>query len=96
MSAITGVDVIYSRGTEPKPGFCKIPVDLNKGAGGEYVYLCYSTTQGGSPINFIQVFAGSSKDFSIQSGYERVYLTTSTRGPVVNVSIISATSGTNV
>ena len=37
MSAITGVDVIYSRGTEPKPGFCKIPVDLNKGAGGEYV-----------------------------------------------------------
>ena len=72
MSAITGLDVIYGLGTEPKPDFCKIPVDLNKGTGGEYVYLCYSTTQGGSPINFIQVFAGSSEDFSIQNGYESV------------------------
>ena len=23
------------------PGYCKIPVDLNTGAGGKYIYFCY-------------------------------------------------------
>lgn len=40
--------------------------------GNTYVYLCYSTTESGSPINFIQVFAGDSENFRIQSGYEKI------------------------
>ena len=38
---------------------------------GEYVYVCY-TTGAGDPINFIQVFAGDSKDFEIQNGYDKL------------------------
>ena len=72
MSAVTGLDVIYGLDTQPKSGYHKIPVDLNKGARGEYVYICYSTTEKAPPITNIQVFAGTSKDFEIQNGYERI------------------------
>ena len=29
-------------GTSDLPGYIKIPVDLNKGAGGKYIYLCFT------------------------------------------------------
>lgn len=31
-----------SIGTSDLPGYYKIPVDLNKGAGGKYIYLCFT------------------------------------------------------
>ena len=71
MSAITGLDIIYGQWSDPPPGYNKIPVDLNKGAGGEYVYLCYST-EPGEPITNIQVFASNSAEFPIQNGYTKI------------------------
>ena len=70
-TGITGLFVVYGQNSLPPEGFIKIPVDLNNGAGGEYVYLCY-TTGAGDPINFIQVFAGDSEDFEIQNGYNKL------------------------
>ena len=69
MSAIKGLDVIYGETTAPPAGYNKIPADLNSGAGGSYVYLCYSTSVHGQPITSIQVFAGDSADFPTQGGY---------------------------
>lgn len=71
LPAITGLDVIYGEHTWPGRGYYKIPVDLNKGTGGESVYLCYSTTdsqthtysmyeQEPAAITNIQVFASNS------------------------------------
>ncbi|WP_460894728.1 hypothetical protein [Rufibacter soli] len=31
-----------SVGTDDLPGYSKIPVDLNRGAGGQYIYLCFT------------------------------------------------------
>ena len=69
---ITGLDVIYGKNTAPPPGYVKIPVDLNKGAGGEYVYICYSRTAPGPPITNVQVFAGYHSSFPIQNGYTKI------------------------
>lgn len=44
MGFITDIDVIHAKtkdGASVKSGYTKIDVDLNKGAGGEYIYLCY-------------------------------------------------------
>ena len=72
MSAgITALVVVYGQHTPAPEGYTKIPVDLSNGAGGEYVYVCY-TTVAGDPINFIQVFAGDSESFEIQNGYEKL------------------------
>lgn len=72
MSAVTGLDIIYGEKTQPPTGYSKIPVDLNSGAGGEYVYLCYTTAGSSSPITNIQVFAGDSSEFPIQTGYTKI------------------------
>ena len=71
-SEITGLAVIYGQATSPPPGYVKINVDLNHGAGGEYIYICYSTTAPGPPITDIQVFAGTSSDFPIQDDYTKI------------------------
>ena len=65
MSAITGLYVVYND-VPPPPGYQKINIDISKGAGGQYVYLCYSRNENEKPITNIQVFIGSEK----QPGYE--------------------------
>ena len=94
MSAITGVDVIYSRGTEPKPGFCKIPVDLNKAL---VESTCTSVTPPPRTDHQLTSFRCSLEvlKISVSRTVMKGYLTTSTRGPVVNTSM-SATPGTNL
>lgn len=74
MAAITGVYVIYGKQNPVPDGYIKIEKDLNKGAGGEYVYLCYTTSAPFDPITDIQVFAGhgNDADFSIQTGYTMI------------------------
>lgn len=73
MSVVTGLDIIYGKNSPAPPGYSKIPADLNKGAGGEYIYLCYSTASGlGQPITGIQVFASDRSDFVIQNGYTKI------------------------
>ena len=49
-----------------------INVDLNKGALGRYVYLCYSTEPEEAPITNIQVVAGTLPAFNIQNGYTKI------------------------
>lgn len=57
MSAITGLTVVYGHQATAPPGFTLI-------AGGEYVYLCYSTVPDlGPPITAIQA-APSKKSYS--------------------------------
>jgi len=45
--------------------------NLNNGAGGNYVYLCYKRGFR-NPITGLNVYAGTSKYFRIQSGYTKV------------------------
>ena len=67
------LDVIYGQDTPAPTGYTKISVDLNKGCGGDYIYLCYSTSATTeAPITSIQVFAADSPDFTIQSGYVKI------------------------
>jgi len=60
---ITGLTVIYGENVVP-PGYTKIPIDLNTGAGGEKVYLCYATvdTQPGPGIRAIQCAASGTEE----------------------------------
>ena len=61
---ITGLDIIYGNSACPPSGYTKIEKDLNKGAFGEYVYLCYSTDSSeGSPITDIFLASVSNKDY---------------------------------
>jgi hypothetical protein len=56
---ITEVTVIYggSSGIQAPTGFTKIPRDLNSGAGGDYVYVCYKRGVG-APITGLYVTKG--------------------------------------
>ena len=58
--AITDIDVIVgdSGDVEPKHHFLKIPVDVNEGAGGKYIYLCYQRSSDGQPGTGITVLEG--------------------------------------
>ena len=69
---IVDLMVIYGQNVSAPPGYTKIYVDLNKGAGGEYIHLCYKRSASEPPITGINVFAESSEDFPIQSGYSKV------------------------
>ena len=73
---IVSLAVIYGKNASALPGYTKIDVDLSKGAGmrSEYTYLCYkkNTSDHEAPITGINVFAASSEDFPIQSGYSKV------------------------
>ena len=58
MSYVTDVYVI-SRSSQsqiiPPSGYTKIDVDLNKGAGGKYIYLCYKSGDKADAITGLQV-----------------------------------------
>ena len=60
---ITGLDIIYGKSASPPSGYRKIEKDLNKGARGEYVYLCFSTESSKAPITDIFVASVSTKDY---------------------------------
>ncbi len=57
---ITDIRVIMSddSGVQPPPGYLKIPVDLNKGSGGKYIYLCYKRSEKDSPVTGLTVLLG--------------------------------------
>ena len=68
---ITNLFVLYGD-SNPPPGYTKINVDLNKGAGGHYVYLCYEKGVG-KPITGLTVSNGSSSSFPVPPGYIRIH-----------------------
>ena len=53
-------------------GYTKSYYNLNYGAGGNYVYLCYKKGLRDPPITGLNVIAGTSTNFPIQSGYTKV------------------------
>ena len=57
MAFVTDVVVITgdSAGIFPPAGFTKIDVDLNAGAGGKFIYLCYKKGDCESAITGLQV-----------------------------------------
>lgn len=58
---ITEVTVIYggNSGIQPPAGFVKVNKDLNKGAGGDYMYLCYKMGSG-APVTGLVVTTSTS------------------------------------
>ena len=72
---ITGLKVLYGRHAQAPPKYTVIPVDLNSGTGGDYIYLAYSRDKSeGLPITAIQVAASSTRDDPkcTPPGYKRV------------------------
>ena len=53
-------------------GYTKNYYNLNYGAGGDFVYLCYKKGVRDAPITGLNVIAGTSTNFPIQSGYTKV------------------------
>jgi hypothetical protein len=64
LAPITDLAVIYGKHASPPAGFEKIGVDLNKGAGGHYIYLCYKRGNPDEAIREIRVIHGN--DASIE------------------------------
>jgi hypothetical protein len=64
LAPITDLAVIYGKHARPPAGFEKIGVDLNKGAGGQYIYLCYKRGNPEKAIREIRVIHGN--DASIE------------------------------
>jgi hypothetical protein len=56
---VTGIDVIAGGGPgiQCAAGFAKVDVDLNQGAGGDFIYLCYAKGVG-APITGLIVTVG--------------------------------------
>lgn len=66
--------IIYGKDAQPPPGFIKIDVDLNRGAGGEFVYLCYRLIEydNAEVIKDIVVIGGGSSDVNPPYGYTKI------------------------
>ena len=53
-------------------GYERIDVDLNKGAGGEYIYLCKTHAPGPRPITDLKVIASDSRSQRAPAGYQKL------------------------
>jgi len=54
-------------------GYTKMPQDFNAGAGGDYVYVCYTSDPAfGTPLAALAAVSGSSSDTPCPSGYEKI------------------------
>lgn len=75
MLLITELQIISGKKSNAPKGFEKIPVDLNKGAGGEYLYLCYKKEEATSGVIDILVLHDKKADgrgVECPSGYEKI------------------------
>lgn len=70
---IAEVRIIYDNDPVPA-GFIKLPQDLNKGAGGAYVYLCYRTVPYDNKVALkgITVIGGDNADIPPPYGFRKV------------------------
>jgi hypothetical protein len=69
---ISEITVIYggNSGIQPPAGYTKINVDLNQGAGGDYIYVCYKKGVG-APITGLAVTLGNAPP-PAPVGYTRI------------------------
>lgn len=72
--AITDIRVYATKENNQKPlaGFTKIPVDLNKGAGGDYIYLYYRTSATDTWVTGVNVISGSNSSITCQNGWSKI------------------------
>ncbi|MBD2208215.1 hypothetical protein H6G33_38210 [Calothrix sp. FACHB-1219] len=70
---ITNLKVItgHSDSILPPPGYIKVPVDLNRGAGGLFIYLCYQRSNG-IPITGLKFLEGEDAEPSSGSDYNKI------------------------
>ncbi len=67
---ITGLFLLYGEGAPPR-GYTKIARDLNKDAGGDFIYLCYTKDPSmGKPITGIKVAINDERQRHIPRNYE--------------------------
>ena len=67
---LTNLYVISGETTPAPSGYQKINYDLNKGAGGDFIYLCYKREREGAAINDIAFITG--KDSPVPEGYTKI------------------------
>ncbi len=75
MLLITELQIISGKNSNAPKGFEKIPVDLNKGAGGDYLYLCYKKEEATAGIIDILVLhdkKADGKGTECPAGYEKI------------------------
>ncbi len=58
---LAAIRFITGQNTSPPIGWTKVDVDINKGAGGEYIYLCYLRSPEATYINHFQSGFGKSE-----------------------------------
>uniref|UniRef100_UPI0026036D5C MAC/perforin domain-containing protein n=1 Tax=uncultured Shewanella sp. TaxID=173975 RepID=UPI0026036D5C len=71
---IADLKIIMGERTQPDIGFTKLDVDLNKGSGGEYIYLCYKKSPfiDSIAIKDLDVISGSDPELQAPSGFTRL------------------------
>jgi hypothetical protein len=66
-------NVVVTNGGTTIPGYNRDPIDLNWGAGGEYIYLSYQLVENPfNPITDLTVIWGDSPDIHAPAGYEKI------------------------
>jgi hypothetical protein len=107
-TAISEVTVIYggSSGIQPPAGWVKVPWDLNRNAGGDYIYVCYKRGIG-APITGLYVTIGSGHpavpekctmipvDLNRNAGGDYIYLWTTKDPDCAVVNDITVVDGKN-
>ena len=72
------VDIRFVSGNHPDipapPGYTKIDVDLNKDAGGDFIYLCYETApyDAAAAIESVVIISGDDPDIPAPYGYIKI------------------------
>lgn len=71
---IDSLVISYGKDAQPPAGYTKLPQDLNEGAGGDYVYLCYRQTDWANDIAIkdVTVIGGGNANVPAPYGYEKV------------------------
>ena len=63
----------YAKNYRPPKGYDVIMKDLNKGASGRFIYICYTREKGWKPITAVSVIQDGSVDIQpAESGWTRV------------------------
>jgi hypothetical protein len=71
---LTDIQIIFGKDTPAPPGFIKLPQDLNKGAGGPFIYMCVKKEPYGNDkaIKDVAIIGGDNPDIPAPYGYIKV------------------------
>lgn len=72
--SIDDIVIVYGKDAPPPAGYTKIPNDLNQGAGGDYIYLCYRKVDYNnvSAIKDVTVIGGGDPNVPPPYGFTKV------------------------